>query len=149
MSFVSTPQEDGSDRRSLLRSRTVAVLFLLAVLGLFTAACSSSGQGSSRGGSGAITLEMINDLSSSAPDAYSVVDRLRPQWLRSRGAASLQNPRPEYPVVYLDGTRWGPVESLREIHSNSVSEIRFISATQATNRFGTGHMAGAILVASH
>jgi hypothetical protein len=152
MSFVSIPG-DGPHRSTLLPStlangRVLAALFLLAGLALFTGACASSGQSSSRGTSGAITFEMIDDLSSSVSDAYAVVDRLRPQWLRSRGATSLRNPQPDYPVVYLDGTRWGPVGTLREINSNSVSEIRYISAAQATTRFGIGHMAGAILVAS-
>jgi hypothetical protein len=137
-------RRSGSHRAAASSLRTVLALSLALLLG----ACASSGERSSAGGSGAITLEMIQDLSSSVSDAHQVVNRLRPQWLRSRGATSIRNPQPQYPVVYLDGTRYGPIGILRQIDANSVNEIRFISSSAATTRFGTGHMAGAILVAS-
>jgi hypothetical protein len=51
------------------------------------------------------------------------------------------------PVVYLNGTRYGSVETLRSIHSTSIREIRFLNSSDATTRYGIGHLGGAILVA--
>ena len=50
--------------------------------------------------------------------------------------------------VYLDGFRYGSVESLATIPAMNVVEVRWLSAMDATTRFGTGNTAGAIAVTS-
>jgi len=129
--------------------RLLPVLALLLLPLLSTAGCASSGDGNRdrpTAARDAITLEMIDDIAASVQDAYSVVDRLRPQWLRSRGSMSIRNPQPVYPVVYVDGQRFGELDSLRTLGVQSLSSLQFISAPQATTRYGTGHAGGAILV---
>ena len=81
-------------------------------------------------------------------NAYDAVMQLRPQWLstaRQRspteneeagGASSI--------VLYLDGARVGTMDMLRQVALTGVQEIRYYDAREATNRFGTGHTAGAI-----
>jgi hypothetical protein len=49
-------------------------------------------------------------------------------------------------IVYVDGTRMGGVQELKRIPSQDVREIRFLSASDAQLRYGTGHAAGAIQV---
>lgn len=69
--------------------------------------------------------------------AYEAVERLRPNFLRSRFYK---------PVVYVDNMRYGGLSSLYYILATDVEEIRFISAVDATTRWGTGHGGGVVLV---
>jgi hypothetical protein len=48
--------------------------------------------------------------------------------------------------VYVNGVRSGDVNSLHQIQVIDVREVRRLSATEATQRYGTGHTMGAILV---
>ncbi len=59
---------------------------------------------------------------------------------------TLGNPTPAYAEVYVDGLRYGPLESLYQISTNTIERIEYLSALDATTRYGTGHMGGAILV---
>jgi hypothetical protein len=79
-------------------------------------------------------------------DAYEVVQALRPEFLRTRGPASIRQPEAEKPVVYIDGVKTGDPTTLRRVTREVVKEIRYLDSREATTRFGTGHGAGAILV---
>lgn len=81
-----------------------------------------------------------------AATAYDAVSRLRPQWLRPRGRVSYRDPAGGDVVVYLDGVRHGGPESLRTIPADAVRHIEHLDSREATSRFGTGHVGGAILV---
>jgi len=77
--------------------------------------------------------------------AYDLVRALRPGWLRGvRGASSLRMNISL--VVYRDGMRVGGVSALREINPDSIREIRFYDAIDATQRWGTDHGAGAVFI---
>lgn len=80
----------------------------------------------------------------SASTAWEIVSQLRPQFLRGRGRSSARNARSDLPIVYLDNVRLGGTGQLRTIPANVVMSIEFISAPDATTRWGTGHTAGAI-----
>lgn len=79
-------------------------------------------------------------------DAYEIVQALRPEFLRTRGSASIRAPDPIEPVVYIDGVRSGNPETLRRVSRDALREIQYIDSREATTRFGTGHRGGAILV---
>lgn len=117
----------------------------LAVLLLVVSGCASgAGTGPRRQGS-ILTYEEIQALH--VPSAYEVVEMLRPQFLRTRGAASINDPTPVPAVVYLDGFRYGDTpEALKTIDRTSVHQIEYLDSRDATTRFGTGHRGGAILV---
>ena len=51
-----------------------------------------------------------------------------------------------FPIIYVSGARYGPVGTLREMRPGNVERVRFMDPSQATNRYGTGHTGGAILV---
>jgi outer membrane cobalamin receptor len=124
---------------------------IVGLAALAVAACAAASQGNQTGGrrSNVITADEIASIS--AVNAYEVVQRLRAQWLISRGIAGTRDPALEGApsagiVVYLDGVRRGGVESLREIPSEQIRELRWIDAKDATTRYGTGHIAGVIEV---
>jgi len=49
-------------------------------------------------------------------------------------------------MVYVDGTKMGGVQELKRIPAQDVHEIRFLSGSDAQQRYGAGHAAGAIQV---
>jgi len=69
---------------------------------------------------------------------YDAIERLRSAWLRRRGGRS------GYPVVFVDGTRFGEIESLRSLQVGHVASAHLMSAGDATTLFGTGYPAGII-----
>ena len=81
-----------------------------------------------------------------ATNMAEAIRLLRPTWLRARGPQSIGGSVSPYPVVYVDGIRLGEPPSLRDIPCMAVEEVRFISAADATTRWGTGHATGVILV---
>ncbi len=115
-------------------------LSLLAVLTL--TACGPGQPGSPRPNPDQITRAEIDEAGPS--NLFTLVQNLRPIWLRERGATSFTDETDV--VVYLDRTRMGGRESLRSIHSSNVEMLQFFNAQRATARFGVGHVNGAILI---
>ena len=77
---------------------------------------------------------------------YDLLSHLRPEYLHSRGSNSLRNLAPPTAIVYLDGVKFGSIESLRSMSGESVAQIQYLSASDATTRYGTDHTGGAILI---
>jgi hypothetical protein len=74
-------------------------------------------------------------------DALQAVQRLRTRWLQTRAGL-------EAPVLYVDGTRRGSADELRFLRADEIERMEYMSPSDATTRFGTGHTGGAILVTS-
>jgi hypothetical protein len=130
---------------------------LLVFTAVALAACSSGGGSASgtassaqvrRGGQNLITSDEITQSGAGMETAFDIVQRLRPTMLRSRATTfGSNNQGQQVPVVvYSDDVRLGTVENLRTIPATQVREIRYISATDATQRWGTNHSSGAIQV---
>ena len=121
-------------------------LFALLLLSAGLMACGSSSETRHSG----LTRNQILVTELDAPvdglSAYQVVQQYRSNWLRKRGATSLNHPVPI--KVYLDGTSspYGTVEALRRIRAVNVASIRHFDAQEAQFRFGLGNVSGAILV---
>ncbi len=83
-------------------------------------------------------------------NAFDAVSQLRPNWLsaaRQRSSTEREDGGAAgVIVVYLDGTRLGTLDALRQVALGDIDEIQYFDAGEATNRFGTGHPAGAINV---
>jgi hypothetical protein len=78
-------------------------------------------------------------------NAYEAVQRLRSAWLRTRDIGTpTRGPAPI--VVYIDGIKANALDDLRNIPVSMVVEMQKLSASDATTRYGTDHMSGAILV---
>jgi len=121
--------------------RRISYLVLLALL---VSACASSGRSRSLGARNVITRAEIESVNVST--AYEVVQQLRPHFLSPRGQTSIQDPGSSLPVVYVNGVRYGTPDALRSMRSMDVQEMRFLSASDATTRYGTGHVGGVIEV---
>ncbi len=122
-------------------SKGFLLLAVWAVTGCATG--SSTGAGNAPNPS-LLTAEEIGTAGSD--DAFSVVQALRPRWLWTRGATSIN--QPESIKVYLDGSLMGGPEYLRQIRVRSILSIRFLDALEATNRWGLDHGLGAIMVST-
>ena len=126
------------------RPRTVPSLyFVLAALFLAVASCSTSGGPGRGSGSGDITRAELDGQSFLS--AYNAIEQLRPTWVRARGAPSLSRSS-TYPVLYMDGIRHGDIDDLHTIAIGDVDTISYMSPSDATTRFGTGHTSGVILL---
>ena len=93
-----------------------------------------------------ITREEIQERAPDAKSAYDVIQRLRPQFLRTRPSGSMQNKNPVTVKVYVDGSLRGGTYVLRDLISHSIISIMYLDGSDATTRFGTNHENGAILV---
>lgn len=92
-----------------------------------------------------VRAEILADAAVST-NAYEVVRRLRPSWLRGRGRPSFVDPNAGDPVVYIDEFMYGLLDSLYRISPDDISRIVFIGAADATTRWGIGHADGVISI---
>jgi hypothetical protein len=97
-------------------------------------------------------------LRSGATDAYQLVRSLRKEWLIPRGVNSFREtprafvsedvaviePGADHVLVYLDNAMLGGTQTLSDIGLDPIGRIEFISASEATYRWGTGHAHGVI-----
>lgn len=108
-----------------------------------------------------LTTEQIRRAQSG--NFYQLIQALRPEWLRTRGTGSMRETargsaaglgaveiavQPGIPSirVYLDDSLLGDVDALRSVDPGMVGQARFLDAAEATQRWGAGHIHGAILV---
>lgn len=89
-----------------------------------------------------ITQEEI--AGASGTNAYDLVQQLRPSWLSRplTGSASGLTPI----MVYVDGRQAGSLDELRRVAREQIERLEWISAQDATTRYGTGNASGAIEV---
>jgi len=129
--------------------KTIHAISLMS-LAVLLSACASSGAASrseasaSRGDPNVITGAEI--AGTSASTLYDAVRALRPTWLRrSRPTAVIPQDQSQL-LVYVDGTRFGNIDSLRQLAITGIASVRYHSASSAEARFGSGHLLGAIEV---
>lgn len=128
------------------------VLTFCAVLMLAVNACASSGTKTSTGRtSDFVPAEEI--AGSGANNAYEVVTRLRPTWLRQHGTGRIVNATAAEQViaVYLDGHRLGDVTSLRMLSASNLLSMQWLDAARAATvlpGIGSEAIAGAIVIKS-
>lgn len=122
------------------RPLTIAIALMLAL-----GACgpTTSGKAAPRNRN-LITADEI--AAANAATAYDVVKRLRPEFLRTRGVTPAHGMQAPSPVVYVDGSLYGPLSTLSSITASSIHSIEYLNAMDATQRFGINHDAGAIMV---
>ena len=122
------------------RTRAMARLLALAAV-LVLPGCAAStavGDGSSLRRSASMITEAEFDEVVTIGNLYEAIERLRSAWLRSRGGRS------GLPVVFVNGTRFGEIDSLRALQVGDVASARLMNAGDATTLYGTGYPAGII-----
>lgn len=104
-------------------------------------------------------IEVDELRASPSTNLYQLIRSKRPHWLNTRGLATMATvsgtgldgsavtatAEPEI-VVYVDNARFGTHESLRSLQSDDVDMLEYLNGVAATQRFGTGHVHGAIVV---
>jgi len=121
----------------------LGVLLLPAML--VTTSCATSTQSASQGRSGGRYLITAEEVAAAAErNAFDLVQRLRPNWLRPRGTETAQGTVPV--VVYVDGMRRGGVDALSSLRLDEVTEMRFLDGPDATLRYGINVGGGVIEV---
>lgn len=122
------------------------LLLLLVVLGATACAAGTSEHAPASGGDpDLISSQQLRSLEGRYWTAYSVIERLRGSWLRSR-STGVGGERP-LPNVFVDGLYEGGVRTLLNIDVTEIERLEYLSAPEATTRFGGSFPgAGAILV---
>ncbi|MFN8581729.1 MAG: hypothetical protein U0163_12225 [Gemmatimonadaceae bacterium] len=115
-----------------------------AATAAFVLACAHGGVAPATTSSDIITRAELSRTSAST--AYEAIQRLRPQFFKDRGRTSILRPESRTPVVILDERPLGDISFLRDISLNTVYEIRYLTASEAQVKFGSGYPAGAIVV---
>jgi hypothetical protein len=88
-------------------------------------------------------------VSARVVDAYQAVSQLRPEFLKHRGPGASQAFARGALRVYLDNFDLGGIETLRTVPIENVTLIRYLSAADATFRWGINHTGGVILVSTN
>jgi hypothetical protein len=95
-----------------------------------------------------------------ASNVHDLIKSLRPNWFSVRGSATMQSrdaidpysgrsmtiPVAPEIVVYVDGIKFGVDENLRSMPTIDIELIERLDALTATQRFGTNHEHGAIVI---
>ena len=130
-----------------MRFQLWSLLLVLVLAGCGAAATASGG-----GNSNLITSEQLREADPEGLSVYQIIQRDRPLWLRAgRGAPTLGNAAggavsSAFARVVVDGVAHGGFDDLRSMRGSDIDEIRYLNARDATTRFGTGYVSGAILV---
>ena len=123
-----------------IRSQLVAALAIFTVASI--TACSMSSGSSSSSNRNRITGEQLATTNSST--VYEALEMLRPRWLNSRGPVSMTDSEEARANVYMNGTRVGDLEYLREVYVMDVEALRYWPPGEAGARFGMGNPRGVI-----
>ncbi len=124
------------------------------LLVLVLAGCGGAATASGGGNSNLITSELLREADPEGLSVYQIIQRNRPGWLRAgRGETSFGNAAgaaggatSDFARVVLNGVPYGDIDELRSLEADQVESIEYMSASDATMRFGTGYSRGAILV---
>jgi hypothetical protein len=105
-------------------------------------ASATSQSGSSRGSGAKLTQEQLS--ASNADNLYDAINKLRPNWLSSRGPTSVTNSTPTGVDVFMGNTLLGKADYLHQVRPGDVSEVKYWDPGSAAARFGMGHPRGVI-----
>ena len=123
-------------------TRQCATRLLVTVLLL--GGCSTSARSGNTGQNSRDILTHEQLAATNSGNLYDAIDKLRAEWLTSRGPTSVTDPTPTAVSVYMNGQMMGRAEALREVRVIDVTQVRFWPAGQAAARFGMGHPRGVI-----
>ncbi|PSQ78749.1 MAG: hypothetical protein BRD37_02135 [Bacteroidetes bacterium QH_8_67_23] len=128
--------------RYALPSPALCLLLAAALLGALPG-CAATRSGGGESDRNHITRKELADPPAHA-NAYAAVQKLRPQWLRIRGDLSPNTTNPI--MVYVDGSRYGPATTLRQLNVANIESMSFLGAAEATAKHGRGNANGVIEV---
>jgi hypothetical protein len=119
------------------------------------AACFACAAGSSAGtgptlvrsaDANVITAAELSDPAVSGYDALTAVQRLRPAFFRTRGFGSVKDSTAGIVHVSVDGGALFTVDYLSGLRTSDLAEVRYLTAIEATQRFGTAAGTGGVIL---
>jgi hypothetical protein len=120
-----------------------AILGLLAAMTVACSAGTATKAASTRSNPSIITREAVE--STDRANAYELVRALRPNWLSKRGVQTITQGTGDI-MIYYGTSRLGGTDALRSVDVQSIEQLQFISGSDATQRYGTNHEHGVILI---
>ena len=117
---------------------------------LTVVACASSG-GTSAGRTSPTRITRYEIAGSNASNAYELISRLRPDWLRRQPTASVSGGvvRSQSVLVYLDRQRLEDLNALKTISAGGIESAEWIDASRVQTVLAdvpSGPIAGAIVI---
>jgi hypothetical protein len=127
---------------------SVSALSRLTII-VALAACASTGTTAGpRHQSDLITPAEI--ASSGTTNAWDLINRLRPNWLRQPNVGSIGGgAHSQVIAVYINGHRFGDISSLQTVSASGIRSVQWLDAARAPtvlNDIGSDPIAGAILI---
>lgn len=122
--------------------------------GLVLAACATAGStpGAASGIRDRNVITQQELAAENSTTVYEAIQHLRPEMLRTRPAdqSSSLTQSSGYAVnVYQDDNKLGDISVLHGMPLGLIREIRYLNASQAMQRFGSGNPGGVILLITH
>jgi len=127
-------------------TRSGALFLIVASLASVSVGCAATGGNARASGGGMDFLTGDRIRETSAQNLYAAIRQLRPNWLSTRSRSSIMFEGSNRPIVYVNGVQHGELRTMNSMHVNDVARVQFISAPNATTRWGTGHSGGVISV---
>ena len=124
----------------------MAVRYVYAIAVAALLGCASSGAGTSSAPRNRTIITEEEIATAHVSSAFDAVERLRPLWLRSHGEMSINTPGTAYANVYVDGQRYGDLNTLRNLLAIQIAEIRYYNGPEGASKFGLQNTAGVIEV---
>jgi len=123
--------------------------FVGIAFAVVVAACASSGGGSARANPDSITRAEI--YNSSTSNAYELINRLRPNWLRATSTGSIGGGvvQRQMILVYLDRQRLEDLNALKTISVEGIDSAQWVEASRVPTVLPDvppGPIAGAIVL---
>jgi hypothetical protein len=117
---------------------------LVALLISYTLAGCAGRAHSSSDSAKSMSLTQEELAATNSGNLYDAIEKLRPEWLTSRGPTSATDATPTAAHIFMNGAFLGDVYYLRQVQWTEVSSVRYWEAGPASARFGMGHPRGVI-----
>jgi hypothetical protein len=122
-------------------TRFTRLMLSVAVVTTVTGCGARQGAGGAGGDRSVITIEQLQE--GGYRNALEAVEALRRTWLIERPDGLTTQREVQ---VYLDNSRLGGIQSLRQVSTSDIVSIRYIDAATAINRWGVDHSQGVIMI---
>lgn len=132
----------------MLTMRLCVVALTVAAIGCANRSSTPSTRqpSAATGNTDVITAQALADPSVASGDALEAVRRLRPRFLMARGAVSVRSTAAGTVHVSIDGGPLMNVDYLKRIRANEISEMRYLTAPVAAQRFGISAGSGGVIL---
>jgi hypothetical protein len=128
-----------------------ASIMILAMTLIAVSGCASGGTGTSGGRASPNRITYAEIAGSNATNAYEMISRLRPNWLREPATASVSGGviRSQTILVYVNRQRQEDLEALKSINVADIDSAEWVDASRVQTVLSdvpSGSYTGAILI---